>query len=242
MSDETSRFTSDRRSPEEASWVGQPDWEAGTAENVDVTTEGVVGRAPVQDTETLASAISHFEDETLDSSHSEWGRWSHRGDGGHVLDGNSEMYGTYSLRNDWSGGINSFSEIYRNTPVTADFRYSIKLSNQSGHSNDDCTVDFIDSSGSSGGSWLDWRQNGNIVWRPRDGSGEVVLQSWSADTVYDVKYYVDYNNGTVDIDIDGTLYENLNWQPDRVDRIRFRNQHNHSGQSCSFWIDELHEE
>lgn len=48
MSDGECRFTSDRRGREEASWVGQADWEAGTVENVDVTTDGLVGRRPDQ--------------------------------------------------------------------------------------------------------------------------------------------------------------------------------------------------
>ncbi|MFD1570370.1 hypothetical protein [Halorubrum laminariae] len=48
MSGELSRFTSDRRSRNETSWVDGDDWDVGTSENVDVTADGLVGRAPPQ--------------------------------------------------------------------------------------------------------------------------------------------------------------------------------------------------
>lgn len=67
MADGSSRFTSDRRTREEASWSDQPDWEAGTIENVDVTAEGLVGRAPVQDAETSDTDIENWESGTLDN-------------------------------------------------------------------------------------------------------------------------------------------------------------------------------
>lgn len=49
MSGESSRFTSDRRAREEASWANEEDWGSGTPENVDVVDGGLVGRAPPQD-------------------------------------------------------------------------------------------------------------------------------------------------------------------------------------------------
>jgi hypothetical protein len=68
MSDGECRFTSDRRGREEASWVGQADWEAGTVENVDVTTDGLVGRRPDQTGDVPASGtIADFESGNLDS-------------------------------------------------------------------------------------------------------------------------------------------------------------------------------
>ena len=68
MSDKTSRFISDRRGREEASWGGQADWEAGTIENVDVTTDGLVGRDPAQTGDVPASGtIADFESGSLDS-------------------------------------------------------------------------------------------------------------------------------------------------------------------------------
>ena len=48
MSDEKSRFTSDRRGPGESSWSGEADWAAGTAENAEVVGGELVGRPPSQ--------------------------------------------------------------------------------------------------------------------------------------------------------------------------------------------------
>ncbi|MFD1570151.1 hypothetical protein [Halorubrum laminariae] len=57
MTDGSSRFTSDRRGRGGASWTGQADWEAGTAENVDVTEDGLVGRLSTQNNETSNSVV-----------------------------------------------------------------------------------------------------------------------------------------------------------------------------------------
>lgn len=68
MTDGSSRFTSDRRGREEASWGGQADWEDGTVENVDMTADGLVGRHPVQTEDVPASGtIADFESGNLDS-------------------------------------------------------------------------------------------------------------------------------------------------------------------------------
>lgn len=48
MSGELSRFTSDRRGRESASWATDGDWQEGAAENVDIVGGGLVGRAPTQ--------------------------------------------------------------------------------------------------------------------------------------------------------------------------------------------------
>ncbi|CDK38125.1 LamG-like jellyroll fold domain-containing protein [Halorubrum sp. AJ67] len=60
MVDESSRFTSDRRTREEASWAAQADWDAGTVENVDVTVSGLVADPPVQAGEVPDSGVGRW--------------------------------------------------------------------------------------------------------------------------------------------------------------------------------------
>ncbi|MFD1643450.1 hypothetical protein [Halohasta litorea] len=62
MTGEPSRFTSDRRRRESASWVDGSDWQAGIAENVDVVEEGLVPRTPPQAGDVPATAVETFED------------------------------------------------------------------------------------------------------------------------------------------------------------------------------------
>lgn len=47
MADGSSRFTSDRRRRESATWSDGDDWEMGVSENVDVIGGGLVGRGPL---------------------------------------------------------------------------------------------------------------------------------------------------------------------------------------------------
>lgn len=67
MADGSSRFTSDRRIHEEASWGDQVDWGAGTAENVDVTATGLVGRSPSPDSGKPESGISRWTFDDADT-------------------------------------------------------------------------------------------------------------------------------------------------------------------------------
>ncbi|MFD1570373.1 hypothetical protein [Halorubrum laminariae] len=64
MPGESSRFTSDQRVPEEASWSTEDDWGAGTPENVDVIGNGLVGRAPTQGS-VASSVVDDFERDSL---------------------------------------------------------------------------------------------------------------------------------------------------------------------------------
>jgi hypothetical protein len=69
MVDGLRRFTSDRRAPGESSWTDQVDWKAGTAENVDVTVDGIVGCSPRLTGETPDSVVHRFrfEESVTDS-------------------------------------------------------------------------------------------------------------------------------------------------------------------------------
>jgi hypothetical protein len=57
MTDGSSRFTSDRRLRGDASWADSSDWEAGTAENVDVVGGGLVPREGSVD----SNVVDNFE-------------------------------------------------------------------------------------------------------------------------------------------------------------------------------------
>lgn len=59
MSGESSRFTSDRRSREGASWVGSTDWDQGTPENVDIVDGGLV---PQPQSSAPEGMVEDFED------------------------------------------------------------------------------------------------------------------------------------------------------------------------------------
>lgn len=60
MSDGKSRFTSDRRSPDTASWEGDADWTAGIAENVEVVGRDLVGRVPSSVDVAPDSGLYHY--------------------------------------------------------------------------------------------------------------------------------------------------------------------------------------
>jgi hypothetical protein len=62
MSGESSRFTSDRRSREGASWVGSTDWDQGTPENVDIVDGGLV---PQPQSGAPEGMVEDFEDSSL---------------------------------------------------------------------------------------------------------------------------------------------------------------------------------
>lgn len=244
MPDEKPLFTSDRRPPSSSSWADDEDWVVGSRSNVEVVDGGLVPQRVVGSAEVPGSLIHDFENNSLNAQHTEWGTWLHSNSGNHVVDRDGEISGTYALRNDWdSTDINSHSRLRRASPTQSNFQYSIKLDNQSGNSNDDTEVQMWDNTqtGLKGGGRLDWRQNGNLVWRPQDGTGETILQSWSADSIYNVILFIDYEVGQVDIEINGTLYENLGWQAGAVDTIRLQNQHNTSGTAGSMYIDGIYE-
>jgi hypothetical protein len=57
MAQEKSQFTSDRRITSETRWGGRADWDAGTAEYVDTTTDRLVARPPIEVGEMPESAI-----------------------------------------------------------------------------------------------------------------------------------------------------------------------------------------
>lgn len=61
MSGESSRFTSDRRVSDRASWLSEGDWEAGTAENVDIIEGGLVGRSHLNNGEVPASVVNSMD-------------------------------------------------------------------------------------------------------------------------------------------------------------------------------------
>ena len=82
MTQEKSRFTSDRRTPREASWVGESDWSVGTGENVAVdggdlspslpqTTSGKALNGLVYDFE--AGTVENWSYTTTHHGSSNWG-------------------------------------------------------------------------------------------------------------------------------------------------------------------------
>jgi hypothetical protein len=79
MTERSSRFTSDRRGREEASWVGEEDWNAGFPENVDVLDGSLVSRGLGSQVE---SEIYHFSSFDTDV-------WTLHGDATHST---SEAY------------------------------------------------------------------------------------------------------------------------------------------------------
>ncbi|MFD1570374.1 LamG domain-containing protein [Halorubrum laminariae] len=60
MTDGSSRFTSDRRTHQEASWAGQADWEAGTTENVELVADDLVGQSPLQTGEISEGRVARW--------------------------------------------------------------------------------------------------------------------------------------------------------------------------------------
>lgn len=64
MSDGSGRFTSDQRTPREASWVDADDWGAGNAEGVDLVDGDLVFRGPVSGE--VVGVMDDFEDAAYD--------------------------------------------------------------------------------------------------------------------------------------------------------------------------------
>jgi hypothetical protein len=71
MVDEPNRFTSDRRVPEDSSWVSEADWNAGVRENVIVDTEGLSPHFESLSTQEQHIVFDDFDDGVFDSS-----KWS----------------------------------------------------------------------------------------------------------------------------------------------------------------------
>lgn len=65
MADEKSRFTSDPRTQDDASWSETEDWEAGKVENVDIVDGTLVSRPGTTPTEIPDSAVYDFENGNL---------------------------------------------------------------------------------------------------------------------------------------------------------------------------------
>ncbi|WP_079890532.1 LamG domain-containing protein [Halorubrum sp. AJ67] len=115
-----SRFISDRRGREEASWADEEDWNAGAPENVGVTADGLVGRAPTQDGEAPDSGVSRWTFDNEDTSGSaaidSWG-----GNDGSISTGVStgtsganQTYGTneaYYLNGDGEVNCGTITEV-----------------------------------------------------------------------------------------------------------------------------------
>lgn len=60
MTDQLSRFTSDRRGPDTASWRTDADWAAGVGENVEIADRGLVGQAPPTADVPPDSGVYHY--------------------------------------------------------------------------------------------------------------------------------------------------------------------------------------
>jgi hypothetical protein len=60
MTDESSRFNSDRRGREEASWADEDDWKAGTGGNVDVVGGSLVPQASLTTGEIPNGAVARW--------------------------------------------------------------------------------------------------------------------------------------------------------------------------------------
>ncbi|MFD1570382.1 LamG domain-containing protein [Halorubrum laminariae] len=125
MTGEGSRFKSDRRGCDDASWSSIQDWDQGVGENVDIVDGSVVPRAPNQIAERPDSGISRFafEQNVADS----WG------DNGGV-DGTSVGYsvdspvGQYAKRFDGNGEV-TFGEVFQ---ISSDASISVWLNVTSG--------------------------------------------------------------------------------------------------------------
>ncbi|MFD1570372.1 hypothetical protein [Halorubrum laminariae] len=76
MTDELSRFTSDRRTRGDALWVTEQDWNAGVTENVDVVGDGLVGRDPVQRSGDFGNVVDDFETGSLSAYRGDTGAFS----------------------------------------------------------------------------------------------------------------------------------------------------------------------
>ena len=68
MSDESSRFTSDRRLPENSSWASEADWNAGTRENVVVAGESLSPHLEFLSMEEQYTVFDDFDDGVFDTS------------------------------------------------------------------------------------------------------------------------------------------------------------------------------
>ncbi|MFD1570150.1 MULTISPECIES: hypothetical protein [Haloferacaceae] len=111
MADGSSRFTSDRRTREEASWADQTDWEAGAPENVDVTADGLVGRPTLQAGVAPDSGVYSFEDDSVGSSPDGWEVRD-----AEVIDSTASN-GSHSLRNHYSPNNDEY--VARRTGLSA---------------------------------------------------------------------------------------------------------------------------
>lgn len=71
VSDKPSRFTSDRRLPENSSWASEADWNAGTRENVVVAGQGLSPHSELLSMEEKYTVFDDFDDNIFDTS-----KWS----------------------------------------------------------------------------------------------------------------------------------------------------------------------
>ena len=92
MAGDPSRFISDRRSREDASWVGSTDWDQGTPENVGIVDGGLV---PQPQSSAPEGMVEDFEDSSLAR---------YRGDvGSFNINSDTHINGTAGLEGGFSG-------------------------------------------------------------------------------------------------------------------------------------------
>lgn len=144
MTEEPSKFTSDRRRPHESSWRTTEDWMAGVVENVEITGGGLTGRSPVGSSNVPDGGVFYnFESGSLPaavkgegsivnsvSTQSHFGNYSWRSDGGGrddmayvELDGEShdELYFEAWWRNPLDTRVDFFEAHSENDTITYDF-------------------------------------------------------------------------------------------------------------------------
>lgn len=144
MTEESSKFTSDRRRPHECSWRTADDWGAGTAKNVNLTEDGLTGRSSVNSGTALNGGIYYdFESGSLPpavkgegtivnsiSTQSRFGNYSWRSDSGGrddmayvEIDGNAheELYFEAWWKNPLDTRVDFFETHSEGDTITYDF-------------------------------------------------------------------------------------------------------------------------
>lgn len=203
MTSESNRFTSDRRPRESASWVSEDDWEAGTAENVDVVGEGLVARGSIQAGELPNGGSYDFS--TFDTE-----VWTVYNDARYV---SSSGYVTIAAGGDKNG------ELVFNSGVDVN-NWFCEWDNifESGNYERQRLLFYADAVGQGGDNnklggvgqayLLDIDYNGRIWFGEIRNEGvheELVSRGEYATSEATHTYRIEYRDGLVDFFVDGTL-------------------------------------
>jgi hypothetical protein len=211
--------------------------ESGVTVTPSIDTEVKNGGISLKDA--TGQIISDAEDGNTTTKSDDWDGWVVNGG---TLDAQTStvLYGSHSFSYTITAGYGEATSTRTSGGTTKDLQISLQIGSDTGNGADFTTFTIYDA-GTTLGSLEFVDDGGAVNWT---GSGTTVLSSWSADTIYDIRFVPDFSADTVTILINGNVKASgisLTNSASSWDQIFVENYTSNSGATRTVYFDAVRE-